>query len=269
MSFEAVEYLIEDKRIKKNTHFMILSDLHGNSYGQDNESLVKIIGYCEPDAVLMLGDMMSCRSKEAYYSTLGMCGSLTVDYPVYFVNGNHEEHYRKEKPDLYKTYMNKLRKKGVHILSNSSFFCKDRGICLYGLRLPLKSYVKFARYRLDRLDFDRIFEDIDKSYYNVLLSHNPYAVKGRNNRFDLVLSGHMHGGGVRIPGIGAVIGPNLFPFPRLTKGLYEENKVKLIVSAGLGDHFPMVRMNNPRTLISLRLVKSKEELDDGRAFSKT
>lgn len=253
MSFEVPEFLIEDSRIKKDTRLMLLSDLHGNSYGKKNESLVIIIDCYKPDAIIMPGDIMSCKSKEAFYGSLGMCKSLTDRYPVYFVNGNHEEYYRREKFGFYKEYMQHLKAFGVHIMSNSSEMFNNTGICFYGLRLSLKSYVKFAGYRFEHLYLHKIFEKIDKRYYNILLSHNPYVVKSKKLPFDLVLSGHMHGGGIRLPKLGAVIGPNLIPFPRLTKGLYEVNGAKLIVSAGLGDHFPMLRINNPRTLVCVDL----------------
>lgn len=253
MSFEVPEYTIKDNRIKKDTELMILSDLHGNSYGENNESLSFIIDCYKPDALIVLGDMISCRSKEAYYGSLGMFRDLTGRYPVYFVNGNHEEYHRRKHPELYVRYMRRLKKLGVKLLFNTSDFLSEKGIGLYGLRLPLEAYVKFASYRFDFLDFDELFPGKDNGVYNILLSHNPYVAKVEGIPFDLVLSGHMHGGGIRFPGIGAVIGPNLFPFPRLTKGEYEVNGVKLIVSAGLGDHFPMIRMNNPRTLVRVIL----------------
>lgn len=259
MSFEVAEFKIKDNRIKKDTHFVVLSDLHGRSYGDKNESLVTMIGYFNPDGIIILGDMMSCRSKEAYFGSLGMYKSLTSKYPCYFVNGNHEEYHRIERPTFYKRYMSGMKKSGVHILSNSSVLFQNTGICLNGLRLPFKSYVKFASYNFNFLDFEKIFTGLDNNYYNVLLSHNPYVVKTKKRfPFDLVLSGHMHGGGIRFPFVGAVIGPNLLPFPRLTKGLYEVGNSKLIVSTGLGDHFPMIRLNNPRMFVSVKLSPTRE-----------
>lgn len=260
MSFEVQEFNIKDNRIKKESHFVILSDLHGRSYGNKNESLVTMIGYFKPDAVMILGDMMSCRSKETYFGSLGMYKLLAAKYPCYFVNGNHEEYNRVKRPTLYKKYMLAMKQSGVNILSNSSVLFQNTGICLHGLRLPFKSYVKFANYNFNFLNFKKIFTGLDNKYYNVLLSHNPYVVKTKNNfPFDLVLSGHMHGGGIRFPLVGAIIGPNLLPFPRLTKGFYELENTKLIVSTGLGDHFPMIRLNNPRMFVSVKLSPIREK----------
>ena len=72
---------------------------------------------------------------------------------------------------------------------------------------------------------------------------------------DLTLSGHIHGGIVRIPGIGGVISTSYrLVFPKYDGGYYEQNQKKMIVSRGLGSHTIPVRLFNPAELVVIDLV---------------
>ena len=91
--------------------------------------------------------------------------------------------------------------------------------------------------------------------YRILLAHNPdyfsaYAQWGA----DLTLSGHLHGGMVRLPKIGGLISPNWTLFPKYDHGLYTIEEKKMIVSAGLGSHTIKLRINNPPELVVLDFV---------------
>ena len=95
--------------------------------------------------------------------------------------------------------------------------------------------------------------------YTVLLAHNPdffpvYAEWGA----DLVLSGHVHGGMVRIPGWKGVVSPNIRFFPKYDGGKFEEGKSTMILSRGLGMHTIPVRLFNPGELIVIDFMKEQE-----------
>ena len=95
--------------------------------------------------------------------------------------------------------------------------------------------------------------------YNILLAHNPdyfqaYAGWGA----DLVLSGHVHGGIMRLPVLGGVLSPALRLFPRYDGGLYEEGKSKMVLGRGLGTHTLPIRVFNPGELIVVRLEPEEE-----------
>ena len=75
---------------------------------------------------------------------------------------------------------------------------------------------------------------------------------------DLTVSGHLHGGYVRLPGIGGIVSPQMRPFPKYDRGLYEEYGQYLAVSAGLGDHHMPVRIGNPRELVVLHIGAGKK-----------
>ena len=90
--------------------------------------------------------------------------------------------------------------------------------------------------------------------YNILLAHNPmyfesYALWGA----DLTLSGHLHGGLLRLPVLGGVISPQMKLFPKYCCGLYEKYRRKLLVTAGLGSHSIAFRINNPAEIMLLEL----------------
>ena len=94
--------------------------------------------------------------------------------------------------------------------------------------------------------------------YNILLSHNPlYYPAYRDWGADLTLSGHIHGGIIRIPGLGGLLSPDLTLFPRYDGGHFTERGKHLIVSRGLGNHF-LVRVMNPPEIGVITLARQKE-----------
>ena len=95
-----------------------------------------------------------------------------------------------------------------------------------------------------------IFGIPDPEVFHILLAHNPvyfdtYAAWGA----DLTLSGHLHGGIIRIPGIGGLITPQAQLFPKYDRGLISVNGKYMVVSAGLGEHTVPIRIFNPPQLI--------------------
>ena len=90
--------------------------------------------------------------------------------------------------------------------------------------------------------------------YQILLAHNPaYVPVYKEWGADLILSGHLHGGVMRIPGIGGVIGPDFTIFPKYSGDIYREGDATIVVSKGLGVHSIPVRLFNPAELIVLEM----------------
>lgn len=258
-----IEYVkLSSAKLNKDVRLALLSDLHGVMYGDGNKELSRVVEELTPDLILAAGDMISTKSREAFYGSIELLERLVQAAPCYFAYGNHEEYLRSRSRRLYNKYFSNLNRAGVHILSNTSEVLEAYNIELCGIRLPLTSYKKLAPYDYRGLHYGRIFKGLDDMRYNILLSHNPYAAKTGRLPFDLVLSGHMHGGGIRIPGLGALLGPNLLPFPRYTKGMYSLGGSTLVVSTGLGDHFPMLRINNPRSLYVIDIAIDKESINN-------
>lgn len=238
-----------------------LSDLHGTLYGRNHQFLIEKIRQINPDCVVMTGDMAD-HTPHSALRLVRLCKSLKQHWPVYFVAGNHEQCLKKAlKTQLY----HRLKKEGVAVLKNS--FCRisrqGQTIRMYGLVTPmvyyndpLGEYRKGAYFSLE--DTKRILGEADPGVYNILLAHNPlYFPSYRDWGADLTLSGHIHGGIIRIPGIGGLLSPDVSLFPRYDGGLFKEQGRHLIVSRGLGNHF-LVRVFNPPELVSVTLMRNFE-----------
>lgn len=205
-----------------------ISDLHSKEFG---DKLVNKIDEVSPDVIFMTGDMIKA-SKTDYTAFFNLVNKISPKYETYYIVGNHEQ-------DLSIENMNKiikhLEEKDVKILDNESveLISGNDTLNLYGLNYDNKYYIGDGE--LSKEKIDNFIGEVDKTKYNILLAHNPrhfeaYADWGA----DLTLSGHVHGGMVRLPFIGAVFSPDRFLFPEYSKGLYEIEDSKLIVSRGLG-----------------------------------
>ena len=123
-------------------------------------------------------------------------------------------------------------------------------ITVWGYELPIEYYKRGRKAELLEMQITETLGTPDENSFNLLLAHNPiyfptYAAWGA----DLTLSGHLHGGIVRLPFVGGVISPQIRLFPKYTHGMYTENGRKLITSAGLGSHTINLRINNPPELV--------------------
>ena len=157
---------------------------------------------------------------------------------------------------MYADYTGPLRECGVILLENEkAVFEKDGSrVTIYGFELDRKYYRKLGQEKFREEDLTEALGSPDESRYNILLAHNPvyfpsYARWGA----DLTLSGHLHGGIIRIPGIGGVITPQAHLFPRYDAGHFQSEGKDLIVSRGLGTHTVNIRIFNPAELAVIHL----------------
>ena len=253
---------LEDDKIK----IIFLSDLHNKEYGEKNERLLRAIRQTFPDLILIGGDMLVGKEKASYGTALSFVESLTAFCPVIYANGNHEQRM-KEEPEKYsssyKEYRRLLRSKGVLFLENGSTQVKVHGkkIRISGLELPLETYKKFRKEHVDGGTVEECLgfvprERADRDY-QILLAHNPaYMDAYKEWGADLILSGHLHGGIARIPGIGGVISPQAFLFPKYSGEMTTEGEQTIIVSRGLGSHTINIRLFNMPEVILIELKKS-------------
>jgi len=135
--------------------------------------------------------------------------------------------------------MSEMKKRGVTILNNGSLFVTDK-IKLYGIGYNLKTDLntKFKYCYKEKISKQDIIKEIgvlDNKKFNVLLAHNPFSFDAYSEvGFDLVFSGHVHGGIIRIPGIGGLLSPQRKLFPKYSEGIYKKGDTQMIVSRGLG-----------------------------------
>lgn len=238
----------------------MLSDLHGFSYGKKNERLLKEISRIRPDLVAIAGDLITAEKGAVPKSALCLLEKLAGNYPVYYVNGNHEAYLRDHRDqygNVYGQYRKFLVEHGIHLLENRHRNISAKGVAfsIYGLELPHGFYKRIHAKRLGPKEIEEIVGEPHKDSYCILLAHNPaYFPAYREWGADLICSGHLHGGGVRIPGLGGVISPQLRLFPKFDRGLFQIEASTLVVGAGLGDHTTIPRIHNPRELVVITLV---------------
>ncbi len=239
---------------------VFLSDLHNMSYGKDNSELLQEIRNVNPEAVFISGDMLNSTNPAQMESAVDLMNDLTQKYPVYYANGNHEMRLKmrtEDSDDSYENYAETIRGFGVHLLENESeqIEIHRMPISVWGLELPLEYYEFSKRKSVTKEKIDELLGVPVDSMFRILLAHNPiffdsYASWGA----DLTLSGHLHGGIIRLPKLGGLISPQSGLFPRYDHGLYQQGDRKMIVSAGLGSHTVKLRINNPPELVVIDFV---------------
>lgn len=239
---------------------VLLSDLHNISFGQNNSILLSEIRKEQPAAVMIAGDMVTSAAVPEYDNALPLLKELTKSYPVFYANGNHELRFRRniEKyGDTYPNYVEKIRSFGVHFLENEKEETEINQIpfSIWGYDLTPSCYKRFNSTSFTQDEIESALGKPDKNRYNILLAHHPAYFQGYARwGADLTLSGHLHGGIIRIPLLGGVISPQMIAFPRYDKGMYLLEEKKMIVSAGLGAHSIKLRINNPYELVVIDFI---------------
>ena len=273
--FHTVYYTIASPRLPKEFHgysMVHLSDLHGESYGRDNRLLLRKIHEIRPDLIAMTGDMADDHPRSTANLTR-LCAGLAKRWPVYYTPGNHEQGMVSAD---YHGLLKKLESLGVTVLENRWCTVSRKGsfLKIYGLVMAMKYYKDPLRddyvkgIRFTTADALSTLGPADRACYNILLSHNPlYYPACRDWGADLTLSGHIHGGIIRIPGLGGLLSPDLTLFPRYDGGHFTEQGRHLIVSRGLGNHF-LVRIMNPPELVVIRLKKGPERSEKSRGLKR-
>ncbi|MBP5305587.1 MAG: metallophosphoesterase [Lachnospiraceae bacterium] len=244
-----------------------LSDLHGASYktrdGKDR--ITEAVRRKNPDMVIAGGDMIigikpgKAVSKAKLDSSISILTDLAKDFKVYHAIGNHEERLEKS---VYDLYFDALKKAGVEVLDDSFADIKLEGgkvMRMYGLSLPYEYYPKFKKKELSvsvierLLHANRVSGGIKNEDIRLLLAHNPnYADAYEEFGADITLSGHLHGGVVRLFNRG-LIGPDFKLFPRFSGGSYMGNHMNLFVSCGLGEHVVPFRINDPYEIMIINV----------------
>ena len=221
-------YTVEAKEISAPVRLAVVTDLHECDYGPEGEQLIKAITAENPDAVLLVGDMFADGGDYAYGQTV--IAGLAAHWPTYYVTGNHE--YWTNEIDRI---LMLVADAGVTVLDQSCVVLEVRGqrISLCGVPDPYAMVYSGAPDTAVQLE--SVIAQAEPETFTVLMAHRPeliemYAEYG----FDLVLSGHAHGGQVRIPGlINGLCAPNQGWFPEYAGGRYEVAGTTLIVSRGL------------------------------------
>ena len=221
-----------------------LSDLHGAEFGSDGLELVERVAALEPDIIALTGDFVTDEGDLEAVEKLA--GRLTKLCPVYFVSGNHEFG-----SGLAAQVRGIMERTGVKYLSNE-YLTISRGedsILLGGVEDTL-AYA-------DMLTPEELAQEMleaEPDAFKILLGHRNYwMTEYPELPVDLILSGHAHGGLVRIPGVGGLIGTDRHLFPDFVDGQFYNGSYTMIVSRGLGNSVPLPRIFNRPEIVCVTL----------------
>ena len=244
---------------------LYFSDLHGVSFGKNNEKLLATIDKISPDAIIIGGDMIIDKYKhmandsKAKENAIHLLNKLCEKYTVFYGMGNHETKSRlhdKIKAE-YKNYIYRIENKNLHILANKHEYVTIKGtrFCLYGLELEASYYSKKSLKLADTAYIEKLLGESPEHERSIpiVISHNPDSFDACAKwGAEYVLSGHNHGGFIRLPYIGGIISPNFRPFPKYSAGIYKhkEHTSTMLLSRGLGTHTIKFRLfNKPELMI--------------------
>lgn len=244
-------YTIKTDKLNEgqNVRIVIIADLHSTYYGENQERLIRKIEKQNPDIIALVGDIIDDHESEE--GAKDFLEGIQGIAPAYYVIGNHEVwtcEYERMK-EMVADY-------GHTVLTNESKTIEVNGIelCISGVDDPyVLKYSNDEDIRSMQSEEELLygFEDINNSVFNILLAHRPelYSMYQKYD-FDLVLSGHAHGGQIRIPGIvNGFFAPDQGFLPEYAGGRYEENGQTMIVSRGLGFNSLVPRIFNPPEVV--------------------
>lgn len=257
--FVVRRHFVCNPKILKPCRAVVLSDLHNKKYGKDNGILLSAIRDLQPDVILIAGDMVTSRKKAPTEDAVKLLYQLSEEFPIYYGVGNHEhrlfhkaEKYGSVGPD----YLSALAEKEIVPICNSSKEIAECNIRIWGLDIEGTYYERFQSKTMDVDYVKGLLGEPDATCFNILLAHNPdyfpvYAGWGA----DLTVSGHVHGGIVKVPFVNkGFISPTFALFPKYDGGVFYEKGAQMVLSRGLGTHTLPVRVFNPGELYCIEFT---------------
>ena len=228
-----------------------VSDLHNAKLGKDSSTLLRMLSESRPDIIVITGDLVDSMHTDID-TALAFAKEAVQIAPVYYVTGNHEARLTE-----YERLRTGLKMAGVTVLEDKTVWLERDGgtLMLIGLSDPdftakgdmFEEAPSMAGTKLESLTGS-------EGSYTILLSHRPelfetYADCG----IGLVLSGHAHGGQLRLPFIGGLAAPNQGLFPKYDAGLYTDGSTDMVVSRGIGNSIIPFRFNNRPEIVLVEL----------------
>lgn len=251
-----VKYYSVSAPVSEAVRIVQLSDLHGQTFGAGNAELIEQVETLTPDLIVMTGDMLDKSDKNADV-VCALIRELIGVAPVYYCYGNHEYTWMTSNGE---SLTPTLEAAGATVLDISY-----TDITLKGQLIRIGGYHGYyhqpGMYPISQeqweaeWDFFNAFEKTDS--YKLLLCHipTPWLDWGYIDdcAVDLVLTGHYHGGQIRLPIIGGLYAPYVGLLPEYTEGLYAGEKATCILSAGLGSSPGIPRINNLPQIVVIDL----------------
>jgi predicted MPP superfamily phosphohydrolase len=254
------EYNIDLAELSGSARVVVISDLHGKEYGKDNKRLLAKISEQNPDAIFVVGDMLDDNDAENNFSkTTKLLTDLLDIAPVYFSYGNQEKEFSGNSID---TFVNTIKENGVIVLDDSFVDCEINGQKIriggtMGHAFPFGRTME----EFESSDEYIFLKDMEKTDApTIVLAHMPdtFIFNGAHNywsHIDLVVSGHTHGGVIRLPFAGGLYSPMQGFFPEYDYGFYMlGEKMRIVITSGLSGYKLVPRFLNLPEICVLNLT---------------
>ena len=253
------EYTINLSEMSSSARVVVISDLHGKEYGRDNKRLLAKISEQKPDAIFVVGDMLSDGDAENGFSkTTKLLIDLLDIAPVYFSYGNQEKEYS---GGIIDEFASTITENGIIVLDDSYVDCE-----IGGQKIRIGGTMGHAfPFGRTKEEFENskeyiFLKDMEKTDSpTIVLAHMPdtFIFNGAHNywsNIDLVVSGHTHGGVVRIPFVGGLYSPMQGLFPEYDYGFFTlGDKMKMVITSGLSGYKFIPRFLNLPEICVLNL----------------
>ena len=238
--FKINKVLIESEKLNSEIRISQITDFHSNKH-INIVKIAKSIEEFDPDIIVLTGDIIDTKTRDLSTAFALVDVIISLEKPIYFVEGNHEGQNANELQ-----FLGGLEERGVYLLDNKTTMLNIEGVNARIMGLPF-----FAQ----EDQFMRVLDKAKPDIYDILLSHSPNRpLKYLDDRIDLVLSGHTHGGQVRLPIIGGIVAPGQGFFPKYDKGVIRlENGPILYIDSGLGNSLLPIRFLNRVQISEIRL----------------
>lgn len=227
-----------------------VSDLHNAEFGAGNRQLLALLEDAQPDIIVITGDLIDSRNTDLQTALEFVRGAVRIA-PCYFVTGNHES-----RVESYPWLEERMISAGVTVLRGAAAEVERDGETI---RVIGAEDYCFFDFPLGEDCVAAMMEGIVPFFqegYNLLLCHRPEPItRFAGMDVDLVLSGHAHGGQIRIPFVGGLYAPDQGFFPEYDEGLYRVGEQFLVVSRGLGNSLFPLRVNNRPQLVLITLER--------------
>lgn len=244
-------------QLSKECKFVLISDLHNKVYGNKNDRVINAIMKINPDFIILAGDLVTSKVKEDMTPGIELVNALSSRYRIYYGLGNHESRMRRETEDFddkYDRLMKAISSKNVQVLQNASVDLPDYNIRVTGLELDAEYFAHFKIKKMREGYLQEVLPKCGKDRCNLLIAHNPaYFEEYVRWGAQLVLSGHVHGGIMRLPFLGGVIAPSYRIFPKYDGGVFCSGSAVMLLGRGMGSHTIPLRFFNPAELYEVVL----------------
>ena len=247
-SFITTFYTVTVDKPVEDLRIVLLSDLHLSEYGTDNADLVQKVRNLAPDLIAVAGDM-DIDTNPDYSLVLSLMRQLVDIAPVYYAPGNHE--WAARYANGCDTIFDDIEATGVHWMNGTY-----EDAVINGKKLRIGGFFEWPRTQLERENSRAVADALNDEtnalddVCTILICHCPEVLDTSlaDEKFDLVLSGHAHGGQVRIGGHGLWSTSQGF-LPKYTSGVNQMGESQVVISRGLGDSEPYPRIFNQPELV--------------------